>query len=83
MISSGDKVKHYEILEPLGKEGMGEVFFARDTILDRKVAIKFLPEEMQKEPQPECVFFGRLRLLHLWIILLFAKSSKLVNLMAK
>lgn len=50
MISSGDKVKHYEILEPLGKGGMGEVFLAQDTVLDRKVAIKFLPEETQKDP---------------------------------
>jgi len=50
MITAGDKVKHYEILEPLGKGGMGEVFLAQDTVLNRKVAIKFLPEEMQKEP---------------------------------
>ena len=49
MISPGDKVKHYEILELIGKGGMGEVFLAQDTILDRKVAIKFLPEEMQKD----------------------------------
>ena len=49
MISPGDKVKHYDILELLGKGGMGEVFLAQDTVLDRKVAIKFLPEEMQKD----------------------------------
>ena len=47
MISSGEKVKHYEILERIGKGGMGEVYLAQDTVLDRKVAIKFLPEEMQ------------------------------------
>jgi len=47
MISAGDKVKHYEILEQIGKGGMGEVYLAQDTVLDRKVAIKFLPEEMQ------------------------------------
>ncbi|UCC41110.1 MAG: protein kinase, partial [Candidatus Aminicenantes bacterium] len=49
MISSGDKVKHYEILDQIGKGGMGEVYLAQDTSLDRKVAIKFLPEEMQKD----------------------------------
>lgn len=47
MIASGDKVKHYEILDQIGKGGMGEVYLAQDTVLDRKVAIKFLPEEMQ------------------------------------
>jgi serine/threonine protein kinase/tetratricopeptide (TPR) repeat protein len=47
MISPGDKVKHYEILEQIGKGGMGEVYLAKDTVLDRNVAIKFLPEEMQ------------------------------------
>ena len=49
MASSGDKVKHYEILRAIGKGGMGEVFLAQDTVLDRKVAIKFLPEETQQD----------------------------------
>jgi tetratricopeptide (TPR) repeat protein/tRNA A-37 threonylcarbamoyl transferase component Bud32 len=49
MISPGDKVKHYEIIKSIGKGGMGEVYLARDTVLDREVAIKFLPEEMQKD----------------------------------
>jgi len=47
MISPGDKLKHYEILEQIGKGGMGEVYLAKDTVLDRNVAIKFLPEELQ------------------------------------
>jgi serine/threonine protein kinase/Flp pilus assembly protein TadD len=49
MAKPGDKIKHYEILGQLGKGGMGEVYLAQDTALDRKVAIKFLPEEMQKD----------------------------------
>jgi serine/threonine protein kinase len=49
MAKPGDKIKHYEILEQIGKGGMGEVHLAQDTTLDRKVAIKFLPEKMQKD----------------------------------
>lgn len=56
MSSPGDKVKHYEILKHIGKGGMGEVFLAKDTILGRKVAIKFLPEEMQKNPRARSRF---------------------------
>jgi tetratricopeptide (TPR) repeat protein/predicted Ser/Thr protein kinase len=40
----------YQIIGALGKGGMGEVHLAQDTVLDRKVAIKFLPESMQKDP---------------------------------
>jgi serine/threonine protein kinase len=37
----------YEILSPIGKGGMGEVYKANDTRLDRTVAIKVLPEHLE------------------------------------
>jgi len=49
-LTSGTKLGPYEILSPLGAGGMGEVYRARDTRLDRTVAIKVLPEHVSKDP---------------------------------
>ncbi len=46
----GTKLGHYEILAPLGEGGMGQVYRARDTTLDRDVAIKVLPEDFASDP---------------------------------
>jgi len=47
----GTKLGPYEILEPLGAGGMGEVYLAEDTRLHRKVAVKVLPQEYANDPE--------------------------------
>ena len=50
-LASGTNLGPYQIQSPLGAGGMGEVYKARDTKLDRSVAIKVLPDALARDPE--------------------------------
>jgi eukaryotic-like serine/threonine-protein kinase len=55
-LTSGTKLGPYEIQSPLGAGGMGEVYRARDTRLDRTVAVKILPTHLADNPEARSRF---------------------------
>jgi len=48
-LSPGTRLGVFEIIAPIGKGGMGEVYRARDTRLEREVAIKVLPDAVARD----------------------------------
>jgi len=50
-LTAGTCLGSYEILSPIGKGGMGEIYKANDTRLDRTVDIKVLPEHLAESPE--------------------------------
>lgn len=50
-LSPGDRIGPYEIAGPLGEGGMGQVYRAKDTRLNRTVAVKALHESLAQHPE--------------------------------
>jgi serine/threonine-protein kinase len=57
----GRTLAHYKILEKIGSGGMGDVFKARDTKLERTIAIKVLPPEVMADPERRRRFVQEVR----------------------
>ena len=55
-LEPGTRLGPYEILSPLGEGGMGEVYRAKDTRLDREVAVKVLPQHLSMNPDVRARF---------------------------
>jgi serine/threonine protein kinase len=62
-LSAGTRLGVFQILAPLGKGGMGEVYRAKDSKLDREVAVKILPEERAERPERMARFEREAKLL--------------------
>src|ERR1700757_772638 len=50
-LAAGSRLGPYEVLSPIGAGGMGEVYKAKDTRLERTVAVKVLPQHLSSSPE--------------------------------
>ncbi len=77
----GNTLSHYKIISKLGQGGMGEVYLAEDSRLDRKVALKILPEhlsdrtELRERFEREARAVSSLNHLHICVICEIADRS--------
>ena len=55
-LTAGEKLGPYEIVAPIGAGGMGEVYKARDTRLERTVAVKVLPSHIAERADSQARF---------------------------
>ena len=74
-LSVGDRLGAYEILGLLGAGGMGEVYRARDTRLDREVAIKVLPAQVSGRDDLRQRFEREARAIRACTIRIFARFT--------
>ena len=78
-LTSGMRLGPYEIQSAIGAGGMGEVYKARDTRLDRTVAIKVLPQHVASDPDLKLRFAREAKTLaalsHPWAYLAPAQGS--------
>src|SRR5664280_1059635 len=82
-LASGTKLGPYEVLGPLGAGGMGEVYKAKDTRLERVVALKVLPEDFFEDEESIARFEREARMLaslnHPGNVMLTKSGAKLLD----